>query len=323
MPQRTTEGPMTSTAIEDREAASAPSAAASDPLEAKARLQRRVALVTVGLPMVGTVAAVAIAAVYGIGWLEIGLLAFMYVLTSFGVEVGMHRFFSHRAFKAGPVMTSIIGALGSMGAQGPVLFWAAVHRKHHAFTDRPGDPHSPKLHGSGLVNGLRGWWHAHVGWLFVVDDTDWSKYVPDLFRDRLTFRLNQLYPVFVLAGLALPAALGGLIAGSWAGAGLGLLWGGFVRAFLVDQFTWSVNSFAHLFGRQPHNTRSNSRNLAWLSLPTIGGGWHNNHHAYPALARTSQSLWQLDPGGWSIELLAALGLVTDVRRPKARRGAAG
>src|SRR3954447_6781975 len=135
----------------------------------KARLQRRVALASITLPAIGTALAVAIAAQQGIGILEISLLSVMYLATSIGVEVGMHRFFSHRSFCAGPLTTAMIAILGSMALQGPVLFWAAIHRKHHVFTDIPGDPHSPRLHGSGFLNRLRGLWHAHVGWLLTVD----------------------------------------------------------------------------------------------------------------------------------------------------------
>lgn len=287
----------------------------------KARLQRRVALASVGIPTIGFIVAVVIAFQRGIGALEISLLLGMYAVTSIGVEVGMHRFFSHHSFRAGRGVTAMFGILGSMAAQGPILFWAAVHRKHHAFTDRPGDPHSPRLHGDGFLNRLKGFWHAHVGWLFVVDETDWGKYVPDLFRDRWVFTLNQYYPLWVLLGLAIPAAIGGFVTGTWEGAGLGFLWGGLVRIFLVDQVTWSVNSVAHMIGRRPNVTQSQSGksgNVAFLSLLSVGGSWHNNHHAYPALARNDHRFWQIDLGGWFIELLAALGLVWDVRRPRAK-----
>lgn len=285
----------------------------------KGQLQRRVALASVTIPAIGFVVAVVLAFQNGIGWLEIGLLAGMYLVTAIGVEVGFHRFFSHHAFRAGPAVTAALGILGSMGAQGPVLFWAAIHRKHHVFTDKPGDPHSPRLHGTGLVNSLRGLWHAHVGWLFVVDDANWNRYVPDLLRDRMVFKINQYYFVWLLLGLAIPAAIGGAVTGTWEGAGLGFLWGGLVRIFLVDQATWSVNSIGHMIGRRPHATGAKSGNIALLSVFTVGGGWHNNHHAFPARARNDQSFWQIDAGGLFIELLAALGLAWDVRRTGGNR----
>lgn len=277
--------------------------------------ERQLAWITVGVPTAGTLVALLLAWRYGIGTMEIGLLAGMYLITALGVEVGLHRFFSHRAFKAGPGVTAFFGISGAMAAQGPILFWAATHRQHHAFTDQPGDPHSPRLHGEGLRGRISGWWHAHLGWLFTLTRQNWSQFVPDLIRDRQIVRLNQYYFLWVILGLALPALLGGLISGTLYGALSGFLWGGLVRIFLVDQATWCINSFAHSFGRRPNNTRDHSRNLFWLSLPTVGGGWHNNHHANPSLARTDLKPWQLDIGGLFVELLAALGLVWDVRRP--------
>jgi len=277
--------------------------------------ERQLAWLTVGIPTLGTLAALVLAWQHGIGGLELGLLASMYLLTALGVEVGLHRFFSHRAFKAGPGATAFFAIAGSMAAQGPVLFWAATHRQHHAFTDKEGDPHSPHLVGEGFRNRLRGWWHAHVGWLFTLRRQNWSRFVPDLFRDRWIVRLNQHYYLWVLLGLAIPAVAGGLIEGTLYGALMGLLWGGFVRIFLVDHATWCINSFAHTFGPRSHETRDTSRNLLWLAIPTVGGGWHNNHHAFPALAYTGLKPWQIDIGGRFIDLLALFGLVWDVRKP--------
>jgi stearoyl-CoA desaturase (delta-9 desaturase) len=282
--------------------------------ESAARLERRLAFVTVGAPALGFAVAVAIAARHGIGWLECGLLIGMYLPTACGIEAGFHRCFSHRAFRAGPAVTALMAILGSMAAQGPVLFWASTHRQHHMFTDRAGDPHSPRLHGAGWKGRLRGLWHAHAGWLFANGHRDWIRFVPDLIRDPLVFHLNRYYFLWIAFGLAIPALLGGWIDGTWQGAGLGFLWGGLVRIFLLDQATWCVNSLAHTIGARPHATRDNSRNLALLALFSVGGSWHNNHHAYPALARTDHRFWQVDIAGWFIELLALLGLAWDVRR---------
>jgi stearoyl-CoA desaturase (delta-9 desaturase) len=282
----------------------------------RARLQRYIAATSVGIPTLGSGVAVYIAARRGVSGLEIGLLSAMYLITSVGVEAGLHRFFSHHSFRTGPVVTILLGVAGSMAVQGPVLFWAAIHRKHHVHTDKPGDPHSPRLHGTGPWNRLRGFGHAHLGWLFTIDDADWGRYVSDLLRDRLTFNLNRLYPLWVLLGLVLPTVAGGVIAGSWSGAALGFLWGGLVRIFLVDQVTWSVNSIAHMLGSHPHKTSCNSGNVALLSLLSVGGSWHNNHHAFPAAARTGHGFWQIDLSGRFIEILAVLGLAWDVRRSR-------
>lgn len=282
------------------------------------RTERRLAWFTVCIPAIGTVAALALAFYKGVDRLELGLLLSMYLVTALGVEAGLHRFFSHHAFRAGPVVTAWLAITGSMAAQGPVLFWAATHRQHHAFTDLEDDPHTPRQHGSGLLNRLRGMWHAHVGWLFTLRRQNWSQFTPDLLRDRWIVQLNQLYFVWILLGLAIPALAGWLIGGNWRSALSGLLWGGFVRIFLVDQATWAINSFAHTFGQRPNDTRDNSRNVIWLALPAVGGGWHNNHHAFPALAHTGLKFWQVDIAGYFIELLALLGLAWDVRRPNAR-----
>jgi stearoyl-CoA desaturase (delta-9 desaturase) len=294
--------------------------AANDPAT---RLHRRVAVVSVGAPMVGAVVAAALAVAHGVRPLEIGLFAVMYVLTTIGVEVGLHRFFSHHAFRAGPGVTAFLAITGSMAAQGPVLFWAAIHRKHHAFTDREGDPHSPHLQGAGAINRLRGLWHAHIGWLFAIEGANWNRYVPDLLRDRFVFMLNSYYPLWVLSGLLIPTAAGALLTGTWAGAGSGFLWGGLVRIFAVDHITWSVNSFGHLMGRRPERAEGQAGNIAWLSLPSFGGSWHNHHHAHPSSARNDRGFWQIDLAGWLIELLAVTGLAWNVRRIAERRRAAG
>jgi stearoyl-CoA desaturase (delta-9 desaturase) len=149
--------------------------------------------------------------------------------------------------------------------------------------------------------------------LFQYEVTDLAAYAPDLLRDRLVFNLNSFYPLWVLLGLALPAALGGLISGSWIGAATGCLWGGFVRAFLVHHATWSVNSLCHTFGSRPFETRDYSTNNPWLMLSSLGGSWHNNHHAFPHAALNALEWWQLDPSGWLIQILKALGLAWDVR----------
>lgn len=294
----------------------------SAPGQAKAPLadrtgasERRLAYLTVGIPAVGALVTLVLALRYGVGRLEIGLLVSMYLCTALGVEAGLHRFFSHQAFKAGPLVTAMFAIVGSMAAQGPVLFWAATHRMHHAFTDQVGDPHSPRLHGDGVGGRLRGIWHAHVGWLFTLRRQNWSQFTPDLLRDRWIVKLNQLYFVWIALGLAIPTLAGWAIGGTAYSALMGFLWGGLLRIFLVDQATWSINSFAHSFGPRPHTTRDQSRNVFWLALPAVGGGWHNNHHAFPGMARTSQRFWQVDISGSFIGLLALFGFVWDVRRP--------
>ncbi|MEV6169246.1 acyl-CoA desaturase [Streptomyces sp. NPDC051954] len=277
---------------------------------------RRLAYVTVGVPTLGTIAAVVFALRHGFSRVDFLLLAGMYMVTSLGVEGGFHRFFSHRSFSARPVMTSLWAIAGSMAAQGPVVFWVAIHRQHHAFTDREGDPHSPRPLGNGRLAPLRGLWHGHVGWLFKVRRQDWAKRVPDLVRSRLVMRLNQYYFGWVLLGLALPTLLGWLLTGTARGALGGLLWGGLARIFLLDHVTWAVNSIGHTLGNRPYRTRDGSRNVPPLVPISVGGAWHNNHHARPSLAHNRHGFWQLDPTGTVIRVLDMLGLVSDVRYPE-------
>lgn len=281
------------------------------------RLARRLAYVTVCVPAAGFAAAVAQACLVGFTATDGGLLAAMYLVTALGVEGGLHRFFSHRAFAAGTAVTVALGAAGSMAAQGPIVFWVATHRIHHAFTDTDRDPHSPRPIGDGVRGRLRGLWHGHVGWLFTVRRENWSRHVPDLLANRAVMTVNKLYGSWVLLGLALPAALGGLLTGSAGGAVGGLLWGGLARIFLLDQVTWGVNSIGHTLGSRPHQTRDNSRNVAPLAPFSVGGSWHNNHHARPSLATTRHTFWQADITGAFIRVLDLLGLVRDVRYRKA------
>jgi len=275
------------------------------------------AMFTVGISTLGAIIAAYQVYTNQVTVTDLWLLGVFYVITALGVEAGFHRYFSHNAFRGSTVITWMFGIFGSMAAQGPVLFWAATHRKHHAFTDIEGDPHSPRIHGSGPKGRVQGLLFAHVGWLFSGEDVSWAKYAPDLIRRREIFKINQSYFLWVFLGLLLPTVIGGAIGGTWQAAFNGLIWGGLLRIFLVDHVTWSVNSFCHTFGRQPHGSKDNSRNLALLCIPSMGGSWHNNHHAYPLGARNDhQSSWQVDLSGMLIELLGLLGMADNIKRYK-------
>jgi stearoyl-CoA desaturase (delta-9 desaturase) len=277
-------------------------------------LQQRLALAVVLLPTVGIVAAGVLARQNGVATSTLVVAGVMTAITLLGIEAGFHRLFSHHAFAGTTAVRVGFAIAGSMAAQGPVVFWAAIHRRHHAFSDREGDPHSPHLHGPGLKGLLKGLWHAHMGWLFVPETTiEWSRYTPDLLKDRPIFDVNRRYPLWVLLGLAVPALLGGLLSGTAYGALEGLLWGGLSRIFVVNHCTWSVNSLCHLLGSRPHASRDRSTNNGLLSLLSVGGSWHNNHHAFPAAARNNFRWWQIDLSGEFIGLLALLGLAWDLK----------
>jgi stearoyl-CoA desaturase (delta-9 desaturase) len=239
----------------------------------------------------------------------------MYVLTVLGITVGFHRLFTHRSFETYSAVQFVLAFLGSMAAQGPLLQWVAQHRRHHQYSDRPEDPHTPHHHGRGVLGVLRGVWHAHLGWFFEPDAPDLDRYVKDLRQSRLLRAMSSLFFVWVALGLLIPAALGGLLTGTWAGAALGLLWGGAARMFLVHHVTWSVNSVCHLWGRRPYRSGDESRNNAVVGALALGEGWHNTHHAFPTSARHGLRWWQLDVSYWVIFALALLRLAWGVKVP--------
>src|SRR3954453_2934916 len=240
----------------------------------------------------------------------------VYALTGFGVTVGFHRLFTHRSFKAKPAVRAVLAACGSAAIEGPAISWVADHRKHHAFSDKPGDPHSPHVdHGVGVAGALRGLLHAHVGWLFRHDQRGAkARYAPDLLADPVMRFVDRTFVVWVFAGLALPFGLGVAIGGSLAAGLTGLLWGGAGRILVLHHVTYSINSICHVFGRRSFRTSDESRNVFWLSLFSFGESWHNNHHAFPTSASHGLRRWQIDPSAMVIRGLEACGLAWDVVR---------
>jgi stearoyl-CoA desaturase (delta-9 desaturase) len=277
--------------------------------------QRYIALIVVVTPFLGFLIALGLVSGHQGGFVAAGLFVVMYVTTLLGIEVGFHRHFAHRAFRANPFVRVALGIFGSMAAQGPLIFWVAIHRRHHAYSDQPGDPHSPNMHGPGLFGILRGIWHAHIGWLFDFEMTDWVHYAPDLLRERVMFRVHRMYPLWIVLGLVLPAILGGLLTLTWSGAFYGFLWGGLARVFLVHHSVWSVNSLCHFFGKRPFQGNDHSTNNFWLTFISLGGSWHNNHHTFPRSAKNGLTWWQLDPSAWFIQALKTAGLAWDVKAP--------
>ena len=276
-------------------------------------LASRLAYLTVGLPTVGTVGAVAYAVYDGLWLSDVVLFAVMYVITALGIEAGMHRYFTHRSFEASEPVKVLLGVAGSMAAQGPIVFWVANHRLHHAFADTDRDPHSPRPQGPGAVGRAKGLWHGHAGWLFRVKKTDWSRHTRDWLADRRIMKINAWYFPTVLLGIVAPAVVGGLVTQSVHGFVGGMLWGGFARIFALDQATWAVNSLGHTIGNREFPLRDGSRNIGALAPPTMGGSWHNNHHARPGLAQTRRHWWQLDMAGEFIRILDLVGLARNVR----------
>jgi len=254
----------------------------------------------------------------GFDWIQLAILLVMYVLTGLGITIGFHRLFTHRAFETSRVLQAIFGVLGSMAVEGSILSWVASHRRHHQHSDSEDDPHSPHLHGEGLINMIRGFWRAHVGWLFEPP-TDRERYIKDLARDRFIRTISALFPLWVLLSLLLPAAVAGLITTSWTGAALGFLWGGLVRIFFVHHVTWSINSVCHIWGSRPFRSHDESRNNALFGVLGFGEGWHNNHHAFPTSARHGLRWWEIDTSWIIIWAMSKLGLAWNVRIPPQHR----
>jgi stearoyl-CoA desaturase (Delta-9 desaturase) len=249
-------------------------------------------------------------------WHDVFVFLIMYVLTGFGVTVGFRRHLTHRAFKTSRPLRGTLAILGSVSIEGPVISWVADHRKHHAFADQPGDPHSPHVdHGVGWRGALRGLAHAHVGWLFIhTQRGNRRRYAPDLLADPVVKFVDRTFIVWAVGGLVLAFVLGFLFGGTLTSAWTGLLWGGAVRLLVLHHATFSINSLCHFFGRKSYDTGDESRNLAWLSLLTFGEAWHNNHHAFPTSARHGLGRFQLDPSAWVITLMERTGLAWDVVR---------
>jgi stearoyl-CoA desaturase (delta-9 desaturase) len=249
-------------------------------------------------------------------WSDIAVFAILYVLTGFGVTVGFHRLFTHRAFATKRWLRGVLAALGSAAIEGPVISWVADHRKHHAFADQPGDPHSPHVdHGVGWRGALRGLAHAHMGWLFLHTQRGARKrYAPDLIADPVVSFVDRTFLYWAVGGLGAAFGLGWLIGGTLTAALTGLLWGGAVRLLVLHHVTFSINSLCHFFGRRRFDTDDESRNLAWLSVLSFGEAWHNNHHAFPTSAAHGMRWWEFDSSSLLIRGLEKVGLAWDVVR---------
>ncbi|HTK61231.1 MAG TPA: acyl-CoA desaturase [Pseudonocardia sp.] len=271
------------------------------------------------VPTVAAIAAVPLAWGWGVSWLDLGLALAFYLISGLGVTVGYHRYFTHRAFKAGRALRTTLAIAGSLALQGDVVTWVADHRRHHAFSDREGDPHSPWLHGTGPLGLARGFWHAHMGWLFGRDETNAARFAPDLLADPDSARTSRQFPMWSVVSLGAPALLGGLLSLSWWGAVTGFFWAGLVRVAALVHVTWSINSICHMFGGRPFAGRDRATNFWPLAVLSFGESWHNLHHADPTSARHGVGRGQIDISARVIWVFERLGLAWDVRWPTARR----
>jgi stearoyl-CoA desaturase (Delta-9 desaturase) len=285
--------------------------------ERTSRVSQIVTLVAVVVPPLGLVAAMGLLWGIGFHWVDVALFAALYVVCAFGTTIGFHRYFTHRGFEARAGVKAALAILGCMTMQGPVTQWVTDHRKHHAFSDKPGDPHSPHAgRGDGAFAALRGFVHAHVGWMFTNMGMEQGReYGRDLYDDTLVRAIDRLYLLWVVLTLGIPFAIGYAAGGTWAAALEGLVWGGFIRIAAYQHATFSVNSICHMFGRKDFRSRDEARNNWFVALLVFGEGWHNNHHAFPVSARHGLRRGQLDVSWWVIRGLEKLRLVWDVKVP--------
>ncbi len=259
---------------------------------------------------------------WGLSWTDVALFAAFYLVSGLGITVGYHRYFTHGSFKAKKALRIALAVAGSVAIQGPVVQWVADHRRHHAFSDREGDPHSPWRYGDDTRALLKGMFHAHIGWLFDRRQTNPSRYAPDLLKDGALRRTSDLFIVWAFLGLALPAVIGGLVTMSWTGAWTGFFWAGLVRVALLHHVTWSINSICHTVGSRPFAARDRSTNFWPLALLSFGESWHNLHHADPTCARHGVLRGQVDISARVIWLFEKLRWARDVKWPDPVRLAA-
>ncbi len=271
------------------------------------------------VPFAALIAAVPFAWGWGLSPVDIGLAVAWYLVTCLGVTVGFHRYLTHGAFKARRPLRIALAIAGSLAVQGPVLHWVADHRRHHAYSDREGDPHSPWLFGTSPVALARGFWHAHLGWILDRALSNQERFAPDLLADADTRWIHRTFGLWTFVSLAAPAVMGGLITWSIWGAVTALFWAGLVRMTLLHHTSWSVNSICHMIGERPFASRDKAANVWPLAILSMGESWHNLHHADPTCARHGVLPGQIDISALVIRLFERLGWAYEVRWPTASR----
>ncbi|MGE4233038.1 MAG: acyl-CoA desaturase [Bacteriovoracia bacterium] len=239
---------------------------------------------------------------YGVKASDLLIFFVMYALTAIAVTAGYHRYFSHRAFKAHPVIEYFFAIFGAAAVQNNLLVWCSEHRYHHLYTDTDADPYSAK----------KGFWWSHIGWLFFEPIR--PRQLPnvlDLKKNPVVeWQVKYFYLLLAVFGFGLPAIVGLIFDRPFGG----LVWGGFIRVIVGHQATCLVNSAAHFFGSQPHTTRYTARNSFLVALLTSGEGYHNFHHAYPSDYRNGHKWYHWDPTKWFIVTTSLFGLSRDLRR---------
>jgi stearoyl-CoA desaturase (Delta-9 desaturase) len=233
----------------------------------------------------------------GVGWKEAALCVGLYYLRMFFITAGYHRYFAHRSYKLGRVMQFVMAFGGTLAAQKGVLWWAANHRHHHRYSDKPQDVHSP----------IRGFWWSHIGWI-LCDKYSVTRW--DLIRDFAKYpELRWLNRYWLVPPTLLGAAC------YFLGGASTLFIGFFLSTVLLYHGTFAVNSVAHLFGSRRYVTTDTSRNSFLVALITCGEGWHNNHHYFQSTANQGFFWWEVDLSYYALKALSFVGLAGGLRKP--------
>ena len=279
------------------------------------RFQRFLVGLFVAVPLVALVAAIPLLWGWGLGWHDVVIALVFYWVSGLGITVGYHRYFTHGSFKAKTGLRVALAIAGSLAIEGPVITWVSDHRRHHKYSDKEGDPHSPWRYGEDWKALTKGLAYAHIGWLFDPNKTSKERFSPDLLADTKVKRVDAYFPALVAVTLLLPALIGGLWDMSLHGALTAFFWASLVRIALLHHVTWSINSICHTFGDEEFEVRDKSRNVAWLAIGSFGESWHNLHHADPTCARHGVLKGQLDSSARVIYWFEKLGWAYDVRWP--------
>src|SRR5918994_5079656 len=283
-------------------------------------LQERIILaVFIAVPFLAILLAIPFAWGGWLGPVDVAIAVAMYAISGHGVTVGFHRHFTHRSFKANRGVKIGLAIAGSLAIEGPVIRWVADHRKHHKYSDKDGDPHSPWRYGESIPALMKGLFYAHMGWLFDVEQTSQRQYAPDLLRDRDIVRVSRSFLALVAVSLFLPALIGGLWSWSWQGAVTAFFWASLVRIALLHHTTWSINSVCHIVGERPFRSNDKAANFWPLAILSFGESWHNLHHADPTCARHGVLRGQIDISARTIWIFEKVGWAHDVRWPNADR----
>ncbi|HWE55829.1 MAG TPA: acyl-CoA desaturase [Acidimicrobiales bacterium] len=286
-----------------------------DSLDRKTWTQQVLLTVFLVVPFLAIIAAVPLTWGWGLTLRDVIIATVMYAVTGLGITVGFHRYLTHRSFVARRPVRIALAIAGSMALQSSAIQWVADHRRHHRFSDKEGDPHSPWRYGTSFGALAKGFLYSHVGWLYDWEKTDELKYAPELIADPDINYISRKFSTWVGVSLLLPPLVGGLWGWSWQAAVTAFVWGSLIRIALLHHVTFAINSVCHITGRRPFRTKDRSQNVWWLSILSFGESWHNFHHAEPTSARHGVRFFEIDTSAMLIKTMERLHWVSDVRWP--------